>query len=275
MRMILKLALGFAISKSFLFANEQLVIEFEKNRLERNPELIVNSIKTFYIKKLDIKGDWSAYILDVNVDLKDKNMIVKDILFSNGEVVTSELYDINSKKSLQEQASPDLNNSYYDEKKLIAGTHGAKNSLVVFSDPLCPFCQRYIPELISYVNKNSKNIALYYYSFPLIQIHRASLDLSKLIEIAKQSDKNIVEKAYKVNWNRYFDPNSTDSKLILDSFNKELKTNIKLEELQAEKYHKVIEDEVKMAENLLVNGTPTIYINGKKDSSKEAYKKLK
>ncbi|OCL88048.1 DsbA family protein [Arcobacter porcinus] len=275
MRMILKLALVFAISKSFLFANEQLVIEFEKNRLERNPELIVNSIKTFYIKKLDIKGDWSAYILDVNVDLKDKNMIVKDILFSNGEVVTSELYDINSKKSLQEQASPDLNNSYYDEKKLIAGTHGAKNSLVVFSDPLCPFCQRYIPELISYVNKNSKNIALYYYSFPLIQIHRASLDLSKLIEIAKQSDKNIVEKAYKVNWNRYFDPNSTDSKLILDSFNKELKTNIKLEELQAEKYHKVIEDEVKMAENLLVNGTPTIYINGKKDSSKEAYKKLK
>ncbi|OCL90166.1 DsbA family protein [Arcobacter porcinus] len=275
MRMILKLALVFAISKSFLFANEQLVIEFEKNRLERNPELIVNSIKTFYIKKLDIKGDWSAYILDVNVDLKDKNMIVKDILFSNGEVVTSELYDINSKKSLQEQASQDLNNSYYDEKKLIAGTHGAKNSLVVFSDPLCPFCQRYIPELISYVNKNSKNIALYYYSFPLIQIHRASLDLSKLIEIAKQSDKNIVEKAYKVNWNRYFDPNSTDSKLILDSFNKELKTNIKLEELQAEKYHKVIEDEVKMAENLLVNGTPTIYINGKKDSSKEAYKKLK
>ncbi|OCL83235.1 disulfide isomerase/thiol-disulfide oxidase [Arcobacter porcinus] len=275
MRMILKLALVFAISKSFLFANEQLVIEFEKNRLERNPELIVNSIKTFYIKKLDIKGDWSAYILDVNVDLKDKNMIVKDILFSNGEVVTSELYDINSNKSLQEQASPDLNNSYYDEKKLIAGTHGVKNSLVVFSDPLCPFCQRYIPELISYVNKNSKNIALYYYSFPLIQIHRASLDLSKLIEIAKQSDKNIVEKAYKVNWNRYFDPNSTDSKLILDSFNKELKTNIKLEELQAEKYHKVIEDEVKMAENLLVNGTPTIYINGKKDSSKEAYKKLK
>ncbi|OCL83272.1 DsbA family protein [Arcobacter porcinus] len=275
MRMILKLALVFAISKSFLFANEQLVIEFEKNRLERNPELIVNSIKTFYIKKLDIKGDWSAYILDVNVDLKDKNMIVKDILFSNGEVVTSELYDINSKKSLQEQASPDLNNSYYDEKKLIAGTHGAKNSLVVFSDPLCPFCQRYIPELISYVNKNSKNIALYYYSFPLIQIHRASLDLSKLIEIAKQSDKNIVEKAYKVNWNRYFDPNSTDSKLILDSFNKELKTSIKLEELQVEKYHKVIEDEVKMAENLLVNGTPTIYINGKKDSSKEAYKKLK
>lgn len=275
MRIIIKLALVFAISKSFLFANEQLVIEFEKNRLERNPELIVNSIKTFYIKKLDIKGNWSAYILDVNVDLKDKNMSVKDILFSNGEVVTSELYDINSKKSLQEQASPDLNDSYYDENKLIAGTHGAKNSLVVFSDPLCPFCQRYIPELISYVNKNSENIALYYYSFPLVQIHRASLDLSKLIEIAKENDKNIVEKAYKVNWNRYFDPNSTDSKVILDSFNKELKTNIKVEELKAEKYHKIIEKEVKMAENLLVNGTPTIYINGKKDSTKEAYKKLK
>ena len=30
-----------------------------------------------------------------------------------------------------------------------------------------------------------------------------------------------------------------------------------------------------MAEKLLINGTPTIYVNGKKDNTKEEYKKLK
>lgn len=275
MKSVLKLLAIFAIFMNMLFANEKLVIEFEKNRIEQNPNIILNSVKLFYTKKLDIKGDWSAYILDVDVDIQDKNMLIKDILFSNGEIVTPELFDLKQKISLKDSATPDLDSSYYDKSKLVAGTFGAKNSIVVFSDPLCPFCQRYIPELIDYVNKNSKNMALYYYSFPLMQIHKASFDLSKLIDIAKQNDKTMVKRAYSVNWAKYFDENSSDSKVILESFNKELKLDIKLETLELERYSKNIEKEIQMAERVLVNGTPTIFINGKKDSTREEYKKLK
>lgn len=275
MKNIFKLALFFAIFFNVVFANDNLVIEFEKKRLSQNPNIVLNSVEVFYKKKLDIKGDWSAYVLNLDLDTQDGNMRVKDILFSNNQVVTTELFDLKSGTSFGSNIAPDINESYYDNSRLIAGKSNAKNRLVVFSDPLCPFCQHYIPQLIDFVNKNEESIALYYYAFPLTRIHKASNDLSKLIEIAKQTDKNIIKKAYEIRWEKYFDVNSEDRKLILNSFNKALKTNISLKELEDEKYQKALEDEVLMAEKLLINGTPTIYVNGKKDNTKEEYKKLK
>lgn len=275
MKNIFKLALFFAIFFNVVFANDNLVIEFEKKRLSQNPNIVLNSVEVFYKKKLDIKGDWSAYVLNLDLDTQDGNMRVKDILFSNNQVVTTELFDLKSGTSFGSNIAPDINESYYDSSRLIAGKSNAKNRLVVFSDPLCPFCQHYIPQLIDFVNKNEENIVLYYYAFPLTRIHKASNDLSKLIEIAKQTDKNIIKKAYEIKWEKYFDVNSEDRKLILNSFNKALKTKISLKELEDEKYQKALENEVLMAEKLLISGTPTIYVNGKKDNTKEEYKKLK
>ncbi|WP_323594607.1 DsbA family protein [Aliarcobacter butzleri] len=267
------LSLSVILSAS-LFANDNTVIDFEKKRVAQNPNVKVKDVKVNVKKDLPLAG-WNGYILDVEAIVQEKSLKVKDILFSNGDYIALDLIDAKTGKSLKDLVTPNLTSNYYDKTKLIAGNHNAKDKIVVFSDPLCPFCMEYIPEVINYVNKNSDSIALYYYAFPLVQIHPASEALSKIIEVAKNKGiKNIELKAYETDWEAYFSPKENDEKKILEAFNKELKTNIKLEEIASKDINEKLSKDMSMGEDVMVTGTPTIFVNGAKDTTRELYKTL-
>lgn len=267
------LSLSVILSAS-LFANDSTVVDFEKKRVAQNPNVKVKDVKVNTKKDLPLSG-WNGYILDVEAIVQEKSLKVKDILFSNGDYIALDLIDAKTGKSLKDLVTPNLTSNYYDKTKLIAGNHNAKDKIVVFSDPLCPFCMEYIPEVINYVNKNSDSIALYYYAFPLIQIHPASEALSKIIEVAKNKGvKDIELKAYKTDWETYFSPKENDEKKILEAFNKELKTNIKLEEIASKDINEKLSKDMSMGEEVMVTGTPTIFVNGVKDTTRELYKTL-
>ncbi|KLD99570.1 DsbA family protein [Aliarcobacter butzleri] len=267
------LSLSVILSAS-LFANDSTVVDFEKKRVAQNPNVKVKDVKVNTKKDLPLAG-WNGYILDVEAIVQEKSLKVKDILFSNGDYIALDLIDSKTGKSLKDLVTPNLTSNYYDKTKLIAGNHNAKDKIVVFSDPLCPFCMEYIPEVINYVNKNSDSIALYYYAFPLVQIHPASEALSKIIEVAKNKGvKDIELKAYKTDWETYFSPKENDEKKILEAFNKELKTNIKLEEIASKDINEKLSKDMSMGEEVMVTGTPTIFVNGVKDTTRELYKTL-
>ena len=267
------LSLSVILSAS-LFANDSTVVDFEKKRVAQNPNVKVKDVKVNTKKDLPLAG-WNGYILDVEAIVQEKSLKVKDILFSNGDYIALDLIDAKTGKSLKDLVTPNLTPNYYDKTKLIAGNHNAKDKIVVFSDPLCPFCMEYIPEVINYVNKNSDSIALYYYAFPLVQIHPASEALSKIIEVAKNKGvKDIELKAYKTDWETYFSPKENDEKKILEAFNKELKTNIKLEEIASKDINEKLSKDMSMGEEVMVTGTPTIFVNGVKDTTRELYKTL-
>ncbi|WP_323665625.1 DsbA family protein [Aliarcobacter butzleri] len=267
------LSLSVILSAS-LFANDSTVVDFEKKRVAQNPNVKVKDVKVNTKKDLPLAG-WNGYILDVEAIVQEKSLKVKDILFSNGDYIALDLIDAKTGKSLKDLVTPNLTSNYYDKTKLIAGNHNAKDKIVVFSDPLCPFCMEYIPEVINYVNKNSDSIALYYYAFPLVQIHPASEALSKIIEVAKNKGvKDIELKAYKTDWETYFFPKENDEKKILEAFNKELKTNIKLEEIASKDINEKLSKDMSMGEEVMVTGTPTIFVNGVKDTTRELYKTL-
>lgn len=267
------LSLSVILSAS-LFANDSTVVDFEKKRVAQNPNVKVKDVKVNTKKDLPLAG-WNGYILDVEAIVQEKSLKVKDILFSNGDYIALDLIDAKTGKSLKDLVTPNLTSNYYDKTKLIAGNHNAKDKIVVFSDPLCPFCMEYIPEVINYVNKNSDSIALYYYAFPLVQIHPASEALSKIIEVAKNKGvKDIELKAYKTDWETYFSPKENDDKKILEAFNKELKTNIKLEEIASKDINEKLSKDMSMGEEVMVTGTPTIFVNGVKDTTRELYKTL-
>ncbi|MFW2591905.1 DsbA family protein [Aliarcobacter butzleri] len=267
------LSLSVILSAS-LFANDSTVVDFEKKRVAQNPNVKVKDVKVNTKKDLPLSG-WNGYILDVEAIVQEKSLKVKDILFSNGDYIALDLIDAKTGKSLKDLVTPNLTSNYYDKTKLIAGNHNAKDKIVVFSDPLCPFCMEYIPEVINYVNKNSDSIALYYYAFPLVQIHPASEALSKIIEVAKNKGvKDIELKAYKTDWETYFSPKENDEKKILEAFNKELKTNIKLEEIASKDINEKLSKDMSMGEEVMVTGTPTIFVNGVKDTTRELYKTL-
>ena len=267
------LSISILIASSLYASNDENILEFEKTRISQNPNVEVKNIKINTKKELPLNG-WYGYILDVEATVQGKNINAKDILFSDGKYISLELIDSETGKSLKDLVTPNLTDNYYDKSKLIAGNHNAKDKIVIFSDPLCPFCQDYVPDVIKYVNKNSNNIALYYYNFPL-SIHPAATPLSKLIEVVKHKGvKNAELKAYETDWEPYFNSKSTDEKKILEAFNKEFKTNIKIEEISTNEINALIEKDITMAEEVMVQGTPTIFINGVKDTTKLKYDTL-
>ena len=254
-------------------SNEQNIVDFEKKRISQNPNVQVKDIKIETKKELPLSG-WSGYILNVQADVQGKSINAKDILFSDGKYIALELIDSETGKSLKDLVTPNLTEKYYDKSKLIAGNHNAKDKIVIFSDPLCPFCKDYVPDVIKYVNKNSDTIALYYYNFPLM-IHPAATPLSKLAEIAKNKGiKDAELKTYETNWEPYFDEKTTDEKKILEAFNKEFKTSIKQEELSDKNLDSLIKKDISMGDDVMVQGTPTIFINGVKDASKQKFETL-
>lgn len=250
-----------------LLANDDIVLDFEKKRMAQNPNVKIKSIKLNSKKELDEVNSWSGYIFDIEAVIQGKDIKAKDILFSDGKVVAPDLIDAKTGKSLKDSVTPAMTEKYYDKTRLIAGNNDAKDKVVVFSDPLCPFCQDYIPDIISKVEANSKNIALYYYAFPLTQIHPASLPLSKLIDIAVEKGvKDATIKAYKTDWEEHFDPKSEDSAKILEAFNKVLGTDIKIADLNKKEINAKLEKDIQMGDDLMVSGTPTLYVNGKKEA---------
>ncbi len=252
------------------------IIDFEKKRLSNNARVEIIDVKINMKKRMKAPiNNWYGYLIDVEAKVKDKEINAKDIVFSNGIVVSADLLDLKTGKSLKELLQPKVDAVYYNKIHLIAGNHKAKDKIVVFSDPLCPFCMDYIPDVIAHVKKNSESIALYYYHFPLLKIHPASATLVKAIYVAKQKGiKDVEEKVYKIDWEPYFKADSKDEDKILSAFNKEFNLELTKEELNNKSIMESILLDIKMGEDLMVMGTPTIFVNGEKDNTKLKYETL-
>ncbi|NVJ53864.1 MAG: thioredoxin domain-containing protein [Campylobacteraceae bacterium] len=274
--MILKLLIPIVLLASILNANdmEDKILEFEEKRFSQNPRIEVNDLSIFMKKELSQKG-WYGFIVNIKATMAGNNVNAKDIVFSNGKVITSELFNLETGKSLKDIMTPKLTDKYYDKKRLIAGNHNAKDKIVIFSDPLCPFCMDYVPDVIKYVKKHEDKIALYYYHFPLLALHLAAAPLVKLMVKAKHDGiENIEEKMYSVFWDEKFSSKEKDESVIIDAFNKVFKTLYTKEDIDSKKINEEIFEDVSMGENVLVQGTPTVFINGEQDKTKLKYEEL-
>ncbi|NQY53561.1 MAG: DsbA family protein [Campylobacteraceae bacterium] len=262
------------LSSGLLASNiDNDVLEFEKKRFSSNKRIKIISLDIALKEKMPIKG-WYGFVVNLKADVQGKEINAKDMIFSNGEVIAPELIDIKTGLSLKELLSPKLTSKYYNKKNLIAGTHNAKDKIVIFSDPLCPFCISYIPDVIRHVKKN-KDIALYYYHFPLLQIHPAASIISKAMIVAHEKNiKDVELKIYKADFEKDFDVKETNQEKILKAINKVLKSNITINEINKTSIDIEVKNDIKLGSEVMVEGTPTIFINGVKDNSKLKYETL-
>jgi len=231
--------------------------------------------KVVILKKEEMKdiSGWMVYFVRIDLKLtkqEGKKISVNDIIFTNGKILSKDFSDVNSGKSIKGSFSLDVDSSAYTKEHLLAGNFNAPHKLVIFSDPLCPFCMDFIPEVIMDVEKNPETFALFYYHFPL-NMHPAAPTLVKAMLLAeKQGDKEIVKKVYK----EFFDIKESDEKVILDIFNKALNKNFTVEQINQATILQQMNNDLELANNLMVNGTPTIYLDGKKDDTKRNYRKF-
>ncbi len=257
---------------------KQKIEKFLKTSIKANPNIKVLGFKV--AKVVDLKDKipgWKAYILTIDIELLKQNnrvITIKDALFSNGKYISRAFVDINTKKKLKDELlkkfSPDAPMSYYDDEHLLYGSKDAKYKLLAFSDPQCPFCIDFMPDLMKFVKKHPKDFALYYYHMPL-SIHPGSDTIVKAeIYLEQKGDKDISLKGYE----KQLDIEKKDPKVVLEKFNKALKTNVTLQNIRDKKVEKRLSEDLYRANKILVNGTPTIYLNGKMDYGREKVQKL-
>lgn len=260
---ILKIVTIGLVMAGALFASsniDQKVINFEKQRFMSHKNLALTKVDI--VKKAKVPhGKWYGYILSIQANIPGRGLVSgHDTLFSDGDVVTPKLVNMKTGDSFKSLLSLKVTSVYYRQDHLIAGNADAKNKVVVFSDPMCPFCIKALPGIIQKVKENPKKIALYYYQFPLLMIHPASDAVSKAMIVAKREGvKNVEATIYTADLEKYFPVNEKNQQKILDNVNKVLKTNITLKDISDVSLGKEIRSDIKMGEDVMVQGTPTLF----------------
>ncbi len=274
MSLMLRLLTILIIGSSLAIAGSDAdVVNFVKKKLSNNRGLKINSIKV--AEKLPIPGvkGWSAYVIEADLELtrdkKTRKIGFETIVFVSKNLIATELIDRKTGMDIRSVLQPKLPDDIYADSHLLYGNPDAKHKLILFSDPLCPFCRMYVPELLKAVKQNPDKIALFYYHLPLSAIHPASDTLVRVMEIAKlRGRKDVIDKMYSIK----IDPELKDEKKILKIVEKETGMKITPQELHEKRIEKVILHDRITARKMLVTGTPTIFADGKKDITREKYK---
>lgn len=255
-------------------ASSAAVEKFLKDTFSANPNIKSINVKVTSVTEVKGYEDWNAYYVELDAMLKkEKRQVVqKMVWFSDGKVVTKELFDLNSGKNMIDLVSLPFKNEYYKKENLIYGNPNAKHKVVIFSDPLCPFCRTFVPEAVEYMRKEPNKFAIYYYHFPLDSLHPAAVELVKAaIALELKGRKDVVLDLYKVN----VDPKEKNNEVILKEFNKVMNSNIKMFELMSKEVSEHFKNDLEVADALMVNGTPTMFFDGNIDKTKSKYKEAK
>ncbi len=279
--MSLMLRLLSIILISSVFANaatlttEQKLINFINKAINTGRGFKFKKAEVIHVETLPSDKKWKAYFLkiDLYVPNKKKNISVKDIIFSDGKLISKDFINLNTGRSIKGSFSFPATPEMYDSEHLLIGNKDAKNKLILFSDPQCPFCMEYVPELLEWMKKHKKNFALYYYHFPL-SIHPTSKALVKAeLAAEKLGIMSKVDLNLKV-YTELFDFKDNSEASVLKEFNRIFKTHLTKKDINAKDIVERVNGDIRVANNLMISGTPTLYVNGKKDPSRSLYKKL-
>ncbi len=258
---------------------EKNLVEYVKRAINVNKDFKLQDIRVKQAKDVAKLPGWKVYFLDIDLEVNKKKkqkkkeiMTVHDKIFSNGTFIVRDFINIINKGSLKDKMAPDLGgDEFYKADHLLYGNADAKMKIVAFSDPICPFCQTYMPKLLKAAKENPDKIALYYYHFPLTMLHKEAPTVIKAILVAeKQGVKDVVEKVYAAK----FALDTDDEKKILKAFNKKIGTHITEKDINQQDILVHYSEDLEAAGKLMISGTPTVYVNGKKDYSRSKYKEM-
>ena len=271
----MKIIIGFILSFSVLMSGDSTskkVIDYLKWQTSNNPNLSIKSMKVQKTHKVDSK--WTAYTIKIDAFFRGKEVSFGEVLFSNGKYISTDFIDIKQKDSLKERFTSLFDDKFYDDSNLISGSSKSKHKIAVFSDPLCPYCTVLLPKLIEHAKKYPKAIALYYYHFPLTSLHPTAPIISKAMIVAdNRKIKNYALKIYSTKIS-----SKISEKETLAEVNKALglkgNKKITMKDINSKKVLKHHKKDLSIASELLLNGTPVVFIDGVKDNSRKKYLEL-
>jgi len=258
-------------------SDEDEVKTYVKNFMVQNKQVKVTSVDIIDSQHLDEPKGWDVYFVNIHANVKksptvyDKVTVPETLFVKDGYTVPT-LINLETGEDLKMVLKPELKSNVYVDDHLLAGNKDAKHKLVVFSDPQCPFCQQKVPEIYNAVKANPDTFALYYYHLPLLRIHPVSDIITRAMVVAQNkgatADKLIDMYKFKIN------PREVNATKVLGELKKQFNIDVTEEEINDAKVSKHITFDRDMATQSMVTGTPTVYIDGKWDPSRNEYKKL-
>jgi thiol:disulfide interchange protein DsbC len=271
--MIKKIALFLFFGAVSMFAaSDADIVNYVSNALKANKAVTIKSVKVTGREAIEGMNGWESVkvIIDANVDRGNgqvQNLKTSDMFFVKGDFLATDLINLKKNKTLKEICRPKITNDYYDSEHLVAGNKDAKQKIVVFSDPLCPFCRDLVPDIINTAVKNPTKLAVYHYSYPLLTLHPSSEKIVKAEISLRGKIKNKAEfltKLYKTD----VEPNEQNEDKIIERLNAELGTKIQKGDVNSKSTLKEYEAELEKAYKMMIKGTPSIFVNGEMDTDK-------
>jgi len=257
-------------------SDEDDVKSYIKNYMVKNDQVTVTGVDIIDKKALDDAKGWDVYFVNIHANVKKSPTVfdkvtVPETLFVKDNISAPTLINMETGEDYKKTMKPELKADVYNAKHLIAGNKDAKHKLVIFTDPQCPFCKTKIPEVYKAVKANPETFALYYYHLPLLRIHPVSDIISRvmLIEQAKGHHDKVIDM-----YGLEINPREVNATKVLGILNKKYGLDIKEKDIDTPEIQKELLFDKEMATKSMVSGTPTLYIDGKWDPSRNKYKKL-
>ena len=238
--------------------------DFIKQSIRKADGVVLKDVSVASKSSPKILGDWEAVIMRLDFNIKGEDQTRYEVIFRKDSLISFDVMDVRTKRSIKSMFSPPLDISHYKKDRIIAGdTSGkAKHKIVVFSDPLCPFCLDLVPDIIKLTQKHPKDISLYFYHFPIASIHPSSpLIIKAALALEMQGYKNVVSKLYAAD----FDHKVTDPQAVLKAFNDYFGSTVTLGDLEDPKVLAHYKEDSDIAAKLMISGTPSVFIDGEKD----------
>jgi predicted DsbA family dithiol-disulfide isomerase len=245
--------------------HEEKLSQFLQKKYENLPHILKLDISVLDSKVVpNSYGLWKGVKVKLSGQAKHKGKIVPfsepNIFFTDGCNFTNTLSSLDGEDwaSLFE---PKIEQKHYSQNHLISGTISSKHKIVVFSDPLCPYCKMNVPPMLDYVKQYPQTFAVYYYHLPLDSIHPAAVELTRLMYMAQVQGKfDAISKAY----NSDVSARERDVNKIVEAFNKATGLQFTTQYAENPLAVKSVNHDRDVASELDVRGTPTIYLDGKK-----------
>jgi len=275
MSLMSKLLMSTVVATVALSANAQPdtddLLKYVKKSVVKNPQVKVKGVTVMETKTHKDLPGWNVLLTTMDLEFQGKDIHAPEMMFVKDGLVTGHLISLKTGKDYRDSIKPTVPQKLYNDAHLLFGHKDAKHKVLVFSDPMCPFCRDTLPGIFKAAKENPDKIALYYYHLPLLRIHPVSGILTRVMHVAQEEGKkDVVEKMYAIK----VDPRETNTTKVLSAVQSFAGYSVSASKIDEKSVKDALKADEETAGKMMVNGTPTVYIDGKWDKMRDGYKKL-
>ena len=246
-------------SKARTVTDEQLVAIAHQS-VAQNPTVTLKDARVIRRMPLAAAAGWESLQLEFDLDVRQgesvRSLTTTELWFAGKNTVAPELIRLPDGRTLKHSIKGEVTPAHTRADRLIAGKADAKYRLIVFSDPLCPACKKVVPDLIRLAQKHPDKVAIYYYHKPVSTLSPVLMKAALALKSAgvKGADLGLYEKSFEVT--------SPDEMAALSAFNKAFGSDLSLADINTPAILEHMNVDAKAAGELLILGTPTVFVNG-------------